>query len=305
MKLVVKEIDFSNFGEKYQLSQLLLSNNLLLDLNLEIDESIGLFSDNQLIATASINGRVIKGFALKEGFQKINFIAVLLGELLKKLLEKGIKKNFIFTQKKYRQYFECLGYRFIAKGENSILLEYGLENINDYLEYLKEYVLMDDFLVKGSIVISPKIFDPEQLLIIEEAALNCDILYIFAIHDNGSLYQFCSKKRLIVEKTNHLKNVIILDGGDYVNSFSIFPEYFIRNMSEKIKTEAIIDLDIFTRYISTTLGISKRFVERKPWDEFSCLNNEIIKMKLSNFGIEYIEIEKVRLTNDCRNQTVR
>ena len=292
MKLEVKEIDLSNFAERYQLSQLLVSNNLFFDLSLEIDESMGLFSDNQLIATASINGRVIKGFALKEGFQKINFIAILLGELLKKLFEKGIKKNFIYTQKKYRQYFECLGYRFIAKCENSILLEHGLGNINDYQEYLKKYVSLDDILVKGSIVINPKRFDSEQLLIIEKAAFNCDILYIFIIHDNDSLYQFYKKERRIIKKTNHLKNVIVLDGGDYVTSFSIFPEYFIRNMSEKIKTEATIDVDIFTRYISTILGISKRFVERKPSDEFSCLNNEIIKMQLSKFGIEYIEIEK-------------
>lgn len=297
MSIEIREINFSNFKDRWQLINLLISNNIFLDFKTETDTSVGLFFDDTLIITGSIQGNVIKGFAILEGFEKLNFTSLLLEELIKKITCNGFKKHFVYIPTKYRRYFECLGYRFVSKGTDSIMLEYGTDGIDDYLNRLKEFSCEEDDLIKGSIVINGNPFTLGHREIIEKASLKCDILYLFVVKDDDSFLPYPIRKKLIVEGTKDLENICIIDGGDYVISRVTFPGYYARKMHSQLLYQMHHDLDIFSRYIAPALGISKRFTGIEHREEMTSSYNRIMEELLIKEEIETIEFERRKLND--------
>lgn len=289
--LILKEIDLSSPQEKEKLSNFLREYDIYLDD--DIEESIGLFDGEQIVATCSLSGKVLKGFAVREDYRGKNLTSTLVSEMIRRLSLKGIYKSFIFTKPENKSIFESVGYRYLASGGNVILLEHGIGGIEDYINNLKKYRC--ESTVNGCIVMNCNPFTLGHRYLIERAAQKCDRLYIFVVQEDKSLFPFEVRKKLIERGTSDIKNVVIIDGGDYIISSATFPGYFIRKQNERIKSEAELDIDLFTKYIVPVLNIKKRFVGTEPYDPVTSMYNDVMSKKLPQNGVEFIEIPRLEI----------
>ncbi|HBK69584.1 MAG TPA: [citrate (pro-3S)-lyase] ligase, partial [Firmicutes bacterium] len=90
---------------------------------------------------------------------------------------------------------------------------------------------------------------------------------------------------LIKEGVGHLPNVVLHKGGNYIISAATFPSYFIKEYQEQVETHARLDLEVFSKYIVPTLGISKRFVGDEPYCEVTAAYNRIMQEVLPACGV--------------------
>lgn len=284
----LKDIDIGDSYERMKLIDFLKKFDLTLDD--DVEESIGLFEGDTLIATCSLSGKVLKGFAIEENYRGLNLTSTLVSEMIRKLSEKGIYKSFIFTKPKNREIFESLGYRYLAGNNTVILLEHGLDGIDDYLLKLSRYNSVGT--INGCIVMNCNPFTLGHRYLIEKAKSMCERLYIFVVQEDRSLFPFKVRKKLIEDGTADLTGIDIIDGGDYIISTATFPGYFIRKQNDRIISEAYLDIDLFTKYIAPTLNIKKRFVGNEPYDPVTATYNKVMAENLPKHGIEFIEIPR-------------
>ncbi|MCS7232757.1 MAG: [citrate (pro-3S)-lyase] ligase [Synergistetes bacterium] len=289
--LTLKDIDLSFDKDRKRLIAFLEMHDLSLDE--DVEGSIALFDGSEIVATCSLSGKVLKCFAVREDYRGRNLASVLVGEMIKRLSSKGIYKNFVFTKPDNLIIFESLGYKHIASGSKVILLEYGMDGIEDYVNRLKRYDR--NTLNNGSIVMNCNPFTLGHRFLVEKASSLCETLYIFVVQEERSLFPFKIRKMLIEKGTGDLKNVIIIDGGDYVVSSATFPGYFIRKQSERIESEAELDIDLFSRYIAPTLSIKRRFVGSEPYDPVTYTYNRVMSKRLPERGIEFVEIPRLEV----------
>jgi len=289
--LILRQINLDLFEDKQVLNEFLSRFDIKLDD--DVEESIGLFAQDKLVATCSLSGKVLKGFAVENEYQGSNLTSTLITEMVKRLFERGIYKSFIFTRPKNKTIFASLGYRYIAQGNNIVLLENGLDGIDKYIEYLRQARKSNG--VNGCIVMNANPFTWGHHYLVSRASKLCDQLYIIVVEENRSDFPFTVRKKLVEEGTQDIHNVIVLSGSDYVISSATFPGYFIKKPGERITSEATLDLDIFTRYIAPALNIHKRFVGNEPYDQVTATYNQVMAQILPHNNIEFIEIPRYEM----------
>ncbi|MDI6600568.1 MAG: [citrate (pro-3S)-lyase] ligase [Thermoanaerobacteraceae bacterium] len=285
---ILRDIDLSIPDERLQLEEFLKAFDLALDE--DIQESIGLFDGNTMVGTCSLSGKVMKGFAVREDYRGLNLTSTLVSEMIRRLSLRGIYKSFIFTKPENREIFENVGYKYLAGGEKVILLEHGINGIDDYIEVLKKH--RSEGTINGCIVMNCNPFTLGHRYLIERSSSMCEKLYIFVVREDRSLFPFHVRKKLIEYGTSDIKNVEIIDGGDYIISSATFPGYFIRKQNERIFSEASLDIDLFTKYVAQVLNIKKRFVGTEPYDPVTLTYNKVMAKNLPEHGIEFIEIPR-------------
>ena len=59
--------------------------------------------------------------------------------------------------------------------------------------------------------------------LIKKVSKENDILHLFIVSEDKSIIQFNIRKKLIIEGTKHLNNIIYHDSGSYIISISTFP----------------------------------------------------------------------------------
>ncbi|MDK2879789.1 MAG: [citrate (pro-3S)-lyase] ligase [Thermoanaerobacteraceae bacterium] len=289
--LLLKEIDISSFQEKEKLRKFLEGFDLTLDE--DIEESVGIFDGDVMVATCSLSGKVLKGFAVRDDYRGLNLTSTLVSEMIRRLSLKGIYKSFIFTKPENRNIFESVGYKFLASGGKVILLEHGINGIDHYIKKLEEY--KSETTLNGCIVMNCNPFTLGHRYLIERAVRMCDRLYIFIVQEDRSLFPFDIRKKLIEKGTSDIENVVIIDGADYIISSATFPGYFIRKQNDRIYSEAALDIDLFTKYIAPVLNIKKRFAGSEPYDPVTSIYNRMMSEKLPQHGIEFIEVPRLEV----------
>lgn len=289
--LDLRDIQISLPKEKETLIGFLSRFDLVLDE--DIEESIGFFDKDKLVATCSYSGKVLKCFAVDENYRGINISTGLVSEMNKRLAQKGIYKTFIFTREENRNIFENIGYKYLATGKSVVLLENGIDCISDFQQELKKHISQDT--LNGCIIMNCNPFTLGHKYLISTTSKLCDRLYIFIVEEDKSLFPFKWRKKLVVEGTKDIQNAVILDGGDYIISSATFPGYFIKRMDEKTQAEALLDIDIFSRYIAPILNIRKRFAGSEPYDPMTATYNKVMREVLPKKGIDFVEIPRIKV----------
>lgn len=146
---------------------------------------------------------------------------------------------------------------------DSILDIKKCDELNNYIKYLKEEKVQTDGVV-GCIVMNCNPFTFGHLYLIEKACTYVDILYIFCVEEDESIFKFNERFDLLIENTKHLKNVKVLKSGKYIISFLTFNSYFLKENYQDIIIDATCDLEIFCKYIAPILNISIRFAGTEP-----------------------------------------
>lgn len=152
----------------------------------------------------------------------------------------------------------------------------------------------------GSIVMNCNPFTLGHRYLIEQAAAQCDLLYIFVVEENKSIFSFEDRFMLVQQGTADLENVIVMPSGSFMISTLTFPEYFNKDNPAAVQVDPSMDVEIFGKYIAPALGITLRFAGEEPLDVVTNRYNETMKHILPAYGLTF----KVIPRKECDGQVI-
>lgn len=145
----------------------------------------------------------------------------------------------------------------------------------------------------GAVIVNCNPFTLGHKYLIEYAASRCQTLHIFVLQEDKSSFPSLIRFRLVKEGVQHLDNVVLHPGKDYIISDATFPSYFIKEFQDVVETHARLDLELFTRYIASALGIQKRFVGEEPYCKVTATYNSVMQKILPANGMEVQVVPRI------------
>lgn len=292
----IKIINKSNKIKYEKVIQLLEKENIRLDKNL--DYTCGIFdNDDKLIATGSCYKNTLRCLAVDKFYQGMGFINKLISHLINEQYSRGNYHIFIYTKSHFRDIFVDLGFFEIEYIKNQIVfLENKKNGFNNFLKSLETSDLTKNQSI-ASLVMNCNPFTIGHQYLIEKASKENDIVHLFIVEEDASVFPYKIRKMLIEKGISHLSNIIIHSTGPYLISSSTFPSYFQKDSREAISSQANLDSHIFKK-IANHLKINKRYVGTEP---LSCTTKEYNKSLnniLNSAGIEVIEVPRIENNED-------
>ena len=162
---------------------------------------------------------------------------------------------------------------------------------NGFADYLSNLSCSKKEGLSAALVMNANPFTLGHQYLVEKAASECDTLHIFIVSEDASLVPFPVRKKLVLEGTCHLPNVICHDSGPYIISNATFPSYFLKDEEAVIKGHAKLDLMVFTR-IADALSVTRRYVGEEPNSQVTGIYNQIMAEQLPLAGIECVVIPR-------------
>jgi [citrate (pro-3S)-lyase] ligase len=245
-----------------------------------------------LVGTGSHQGRILKYVAVDPKYRDTTAFALIVTYMTEKLL-KIYKHTFVFTRPENSVRFRGLGYTEIASAPPLFtVLEFGFESIVNYQDYLKTLKRSTKTDAVAAIVVNCNPFTNGHKYLIEKAASENELVYLFVVEEDLSAFPFKVRWELIKKGIAHLDNVVMVRGGMYIVSGSIFPAYFLKNetISDVMQKQAELDVHIFADYVVPVLGIKKRYVGTEKYCATTAAYNQAMKEILPLSGVEIIEV---------------
>lgn len=251
--------------------------------------------DENIIATASIQGKVIKMVAADPEWQEAGLSGMVISDLLRYARENDIFHLFVYTKCEMADKFAYLGFSELARTGSVVLMESGQPSSEDYRKVLRQSKI---FLGKeniGAAVMNCNPFTLGHRYLIETASKECDGLYIIIVQEDLSLFPFNDRMMLAEEGTRDLKKVKLIPSSDYAVSRATFPTYFLKDkcMASVSETQAELDATLFANLFVPELSIKRRFVGTEPFCQITAKYNEMMKKVLPARGVEVVEIERL------------
>lgn len=259
--------------------------NIIQENNLNIDDitdyTVGLFLNEKLIGTGSLYKNIIKLVAIKEEYRQENFLSLIITNLINELTFRGYHKYFLFTKENEAKYFISLNFQEIVSYNGISYLENSFNPITAELNGLLSNLNLKAKSV-GSVIVNCNPPTNGHLYLISEASKNHDKLLVFLVSEDKSFFPFEIRKRLLLEATKDLTNVVVLPSTKYLISSSTFPSYFLKDLSKKSELEMHLDVKIFVNYFMPIFNIKKRYVGTEETDKFTNEYNNVLKFYLHN-----------------------
>jgi [citrate (pro-3S)-lyase] ligase len=261
----------------------------------DVDYTMVLYDTyDQIAGTGSYQGQVLKYVVVAPEHRKTNAASAIVTHLVNRLLQRH-SQVFAFTRPGNRAIFEGLGFKKVATAEPLYtLLEFGYRSIRDYQDYLRSQEAPHTTTNIAAIVVNGNPFSNGHKYLIETAAAQSEVVYLFVVEEDRSVFPFNDRWKLINTGTQHLANVRILKGGPYVVSGATFPSYFLQNESvdQVIQNQTELDVIIFAKHIVPVLGITKRYVGTEPYSVTTRAYNAAMQKILPTHGVAVVEIER-------------
>lgn len=144
----------------------------------------------------------------------------------------------------------------------------------------------------GSIVMNCNPFTNGHCYLIEEALKYVDLLIIFVVAEDKSVFTFDERFGFVNAGVSDLLNVMVVPSGQFILSQNTFPEYFIKVEDEDLIQNVEYDITLFAEQIAPRLNITYRFVGEEPQDAVTNEYNQAVKRILPQKGINVIEIPR-------------
>jgi [citrate (pro-3S)-lyase] ligase len=285
-------------AERIQLEEFLKRQNLALDP--EVDYTIAFFENEKMVATGSLGGKILKCIAVDEEYQNMGLSAKLVTDLIHEACSRGRTHLFIYTKPENKNIFTDLGFYPIVEIPTKVILmenrPNGIKNcLNQLIKEKKDSISdISNNTSTGAVVVNCNPFTLGHRYLIEYAASKCQILHVFVLEEDKSIFPSAIRYRLVREGVQHLDNVVVHQGKDYIISEATFPSYFIKEYQDIVETHAKIDLEIFKSYIAPSLEIQKRFVGEEPGCKVTAAYNSVMQEILPAHGIEVQIIPRLR-----------
>ena len=251
-------------------------------------------SDYNIIGTGSCFGNTLRCLAVSHEHQGEGLTNKIVSHLIQYQFDRGNFHLFIYTKYTTYHLFKDLGFYEIVRIKDQIVFMENKKNgFNDYLKELSKSKLNDNVNAKkiAAIVMNANPFTLGHLFLIEKASKENDILHLFIVSEDKSIVPFNIRKKLIMEGTAHLKNIIYHDSGPYIISSATFPSYFQKDEKDVIESHANLDLEIFVK-IAKALNINIRYVGEEPTSLVTGIYNKIMEKKLPENGIECFVVKR-------------
>ncbi|WP_251717014.1 [citrate (pro-3S)-lyase] ligase [Lactobacillus agrestimuris] len=268
-----------------------------------IDHTLGLIDDEgNLVATGSIAGNVLKYIAVSNDeviagarFNKI------VSSLQQYLFSNQIFHCFVFTKAKYSSSFKHLGFKELALSEQAAFLEYGDPNIEDYLNNLPQVHDQKNKKV-AAVVMNANPFTLGHRYLVEKASNENDLVYVFVVKEDLSLFSTAERMKLVKEGTQDLSNVEVVSGEEYMVSSATFPAYFLKSAAELIDVQTTIDAKVFKNFVAPKLNIKSRYLGEEPFSRTTNSYNKKLQEILSP-EVKVIIIPRLREKDKIVNAT--
>ena len=251
-------------------------------------------SDYNIIGTGSCFGNTLRCLAVSHEHQGEGLTNKIVSHLIQYQFDRGNFHLFIYTKYTTYHLFKDLGFYEIVRIKDQIVFMENKKNgFNDYLNELSKSKLNNNVNAKkiAAIVMNANPFTLGHLYLIEKASKENDILHLFIVSEDKSIVPFNVRKKLIMEGTAHLKNIIYHDSGPYIISSATFPSYFQKDEKDVIESHANLDLEIFVK-IAKALNINVRYVGEEPTSLVTGIYNKIMEKKLPENGIECFVVKR-------------
>ncbi|MDT2833463.1 [citrate (pro-3S)-lyase] ligase [Vagococcus carniphilus] len=281
-------------------SSLLVSNELAVDT--QVDYTIGIFNENQLIGTASLYQNIIKCVSVSSDYQGNDLLAKLVTHLLEYLKEQMIFHTFLYTKPESAILFKGLGFEEIIRTDQVVFMEFGQPNFDSFLEILNQN--KQSFKTASSIVMNANPFTLGHYYLIKEASKQSEWVYVFVVSENSSEFSSDERMELVKQGCASLTNVTILPTMTYQVSSATFPSYFLKERAELdvAKTQATLDAKLFKEKIAKALNIKKRFVGDEPYSKVTNIYNEAMKTEFQT-DIELIILNRKEVESEIISAT--
>ena len=243
-----------------------------------------------IVATGSCFGNTLRCVAISKNHQGEGILNTLFSHLIQHQFERNNFHLFLYTKYSSYQFFEDLGFYEIVRIKDQIVfMENKKTGFKDYLSNLSKTKKEGKKI--SAIVMNANPFTLGHQLLIEKASKESDILHLFIVSEDKSIFPFNVRKKLVMEGTNHLKNIIYHDSGPYIISSATFPSYFQKDENDVIESHANIDLEIFVK-IAKILDINARYVGEEPKSVVTGIYNNIMETKLPEHGINCVVVPR-------------
>ncbi len=258
----------------------------------QIDHTIGLVDeDGKLVGTGSAAGNVLKYVGvINEDTQGARFNKVVTN-LLQYLAEQKIYHSFVFTKAKYASSFEHLHFNLLAKTDEAAFLENGMPDVNDFLSDLPKVEDQADKKI-AAIVMNANPFTLGHQHLVKMASEENDLVYVFVVANDVSLFNFNERMKLVQEGTKQFANVKVVSGGDYMVSPATFPAYFLKSPDELIDVQTSVDAAVFKNKIAPALNIARRYIGQEPISRTTHFYNVSLAHELGP-DIEVITVKRL------------
>ncbi|MDR3593290.1 [citrate (pro-3S)-lyase] ligase [Clostridium sp.] len=291
-EIIIEGNDYKKINE---VKNFLLKQGLRFDNNIEY--TVALYDNNQIIATGSFDGRILKCIAVDENYKGMGISNKIVSTLINEQYRRGNNHLFVYTKPSNYKMFEDFGFYKIAEVTNKVILlennPYGISSFQDRIQKKKV-----EGKIISAVVVNCNPFTLGHKYLIEKASKESDVVHVFVVSEDRSVFSAKVRYKLVEEGLGHLKNVVIHKGEDYIISSATFPSYFIKKLDEVVKIHTSLDIKIFAEYIVPALGINRRYVGEEPSCEVTKTYNDTMKEILPSYNVEVIEVPRIGVGND-------
>ena len=265
------------------------------------DLVLGFFRDDRLVATGALVGNILQGIAVTREMEGEGAAAAVTSALLKKAVERGMRKVFLYSKPQEARLFRELGFSLLAEavaersGLAASLLEWGTEGIESWKARMAK-IAEGKPAGAGAVVVNCNPFTLGHRRLLEHAAGASPWLYVLVVQEDRSLFPFDVRLHLVREGAADLANVTVLPGGPYVISSATFPAYFTRvpaggDPRKITELYAALDLEMFRLHVAPALGVAVRYVGTEPYCPVTSVYNDLMKRILPAGGEECPPVE--------------
>lgn len=257
----------------------------------DIDVAFGLYSfDDTLVGCGCAAGALLKCFAVSELLRGQNALGTLMAALVQDRFAHGFYSIMVITRACNERQFSSCGFYPVVRTSTLVMLE----NCRNGPALFAQGLLREEDRCKeaGAIVMNANPFTLGHRHLVEYAAAHCDILHIFVVEENRSLFPTAVRYQLVQRGTSDLTNVRVHLSGHYILSTATFPTYFLKSNEDATALQAELDVTLFAESIAPILHIAKRFVGAEPLDPVTAQYNKAMRDILPAHDIAFVEIPR-------------
>ncbi|AMB99742.1 hypothetical protein AWM75_07090 [Aerococcus urinaehominis] len=238
----------------------------------QLDETIGLYDGDRLVATGSLQANVMKCLVVCQAYKGGAVMNQLVTELLNRIYQKGYQKAFVYTKPSSAQSFSHLNFNTLIATDQVVFMERATNGFDDYLARLGQDRPSGERI--GAIVMNANPLTRGHLYLIESARSQCDIVHVFVLSEDRSLFPSRVRYQLVKEACQAWPDVYVHTTDDYMVSQATFPAYFLAEDKSVTQAQAEVDAMLFRDRIAPVLGITDRFVGTEPYSEKTAIYNQ-------------------------------
>lgn len=256
----------------------------------QADMTLLLWENDELVATGSRLGNLLKCIAVDCSHQGQDLTATVLTHLRQDALQAGHRHLFLYTKPKNQYLFSSLFFYPIAQTDSVLLMENKPNGIGEFLDSLPVTPASGTV---GAVVMNCNPFTLGHRYLIETAAKDCDHLYVFILSEDKSHFREEDRMAMVQAGTADIPNVTVLPTGPYLISSATFPTYFLKEQAKIQNAQCELDVAIFVAYYAPKFGITRRYVGTEPFCGITAQYNDALEKLLPAHGIALCQIPRL------------